>query len=124
MKAKSPAPDRPTLLTLDELADIESSLSPTPPQLLLLISMARNCLHALHAYQDRHALSIHAGLDRARARGTKMGRKPSPVSSVAIQALLDQHLSIRDIARELGASRSTIARRVAQLDGHDRILNE
>ena len=59
-----------------------------------------------------------AGLDAARARGRKGGRKPSldELQTREIKALLrDPHIHVTDVARRYGISRSTLYRYVGSV---------
>jgi DNA invertase Pin-like site-specific DNA recombinase len=60
---------------------------------------------------------VKAGLERARARGVRLGRPSAAADPDQIVALRRQGLSFRKIARELHCSRSTVIRRLAEV-GH------
>jgi DNA invertase Pin-like site-specific DNA recombinase len=60
---------------------------------------------------------VKAGLERARARGVRLGRPSAGADPDQIAALRSQGLSFREIARELHCSRSTVIRRLAEA-GH------
>lgn len=70
------------------------------------------------AKQERAQLQkrIMAGLDRARAAGKTLGRKPILVDAVKISELRAEHYSIRDIGLKLGLSRATVARNLERID--------
>ncbi len=55
---------------------------------------------------------VKAGLERARARGVRLGRPTVPAGSDHVVRLRSQGLSLGEIARHLGCSRSTIRRRL------------
>ena len=55
---------------------------------------------------------VVAGLDRARALGTRLGRPRALVEAPAIHELHQDGLSLRAIARRLGCSRATLRRRL------------
>jgi putative DNA-invertase from lambdoid prophage Rac len=56
------------------------------------------------------------GRETIRRRGIRVGRKPVAISEVAILALREKGMSVRQIAAELGESRATIGRRVQGLE--------
>jgi len=58
------------------------------------------------------SLRVRAGLERARAQGKKLGRPAAVVSTAALVRLKAEGLSVRQIARALEASPSTIERRL------------
>lgn len=58
------------------------------------------------------SLRVRAGLERARQQGKKLGRPAAVVSSAALVRLKAEGLSVRQIARALQASPSTIERRL------------
>jgi DNA invertase Pin-like site-specific DNA recombinase len=60
---------------------------------------------------------VTAGLDRARARGQRLGRPRARVDAVAIRALQGEGLSLGEIARRLKCSRPTIRRRLRAASG-------
>jgi DNA invertase Pin-like site-specific DNA recombinase len=53
---------------------------------------------------------VKAGLERARARGIRLGRPRVPVAAPELVNLREQGLSIGEIARRLRCSRSTVRR--------------
>jgi DNA invertase Pin-like site-specific DNA recombinase len=57
---------------------------------------------------------VKAGLERARARGVRLGRPSAAADPDQIAALRRQGRSFRNIAKELGCSRSTVRRRLAE----------
>jgi DNA invertase Pin-like site-specific DNA recombinase len=54
-----------------------------------------------------------AGLDRARARGVKLGRPPVQVDTARLIALHEQGMSVRKIGKALGIGGSTVCRLLA-----------
>jgi len=56
---------------------------------------------------------VRAGLRNARARGKKLGRPRLPVDAVKIGSLRSQGRSVREIAEELGYSRSLVHKTLA-----------
>jgi DNA invertase Pin-like site-specific DNA recombinase len=67
------------------------------------------------AKQERVRLSerVQAGLGRARAQGTVLGRPKAAVRPERVLRLKDQGLSLRQIAAETGVSAMTIQRIIA-----------
>jgi DNA invertase Pin-like site-specific DNA recombinase len=57
---------------------------------------------------------VKAGLDRARALGTRLGRPAAPARPEEVVRLHGQGLSLPDIARQLHCSRSTVRRRLRE----------
>ncbi len=57
---------------------------------------------------------VKAGLDRARARGVRLGRPTAGVQSDLVGALREQGLSLGEIADRLKCSRSTVRRRLSE----------
>jgi DNA invertase Pin-like site-specific DNA recombinase len=55
---------------------------------------------------------VVAGLERAKARGQKLGRPRVGVDAAAIRALQGDGLSLGEIARQLRCSRPTLRRRL------------
>jgi DNA invertase Pin-like site-specific DNA recombinase len=55
------------------------------------------------------------GRETIKARKIKVGPKKKPISIVVLQALLDQGMSLRKIAKEVGVSPATVMRRVRDL---------
>jgi DNA invertase Pin-like site-specific DNA recombinase len=56
---------------------------------------------------------INAGIARARAQGVKLGRPIAHVDKARIEELRKQGKSVRDIAKKLKTTRSTIMRRLS-----------
>jgi DNA invertase Pin-like site-specific DNA recombinase len=61
---------------------------------------------------------VKAGLERAKARGIRLGRPRVPVAAHELAALRAQGLSIGEIARRLRCSRSTVRRYLSTTLGH------
>jgi DNA invertase Pin-like site-specific DNA recombinase len=78
----------------------------------LLIAIA-----AFLARQERETMQarVKAGLDRARANGTPLGRRRILVDKSKIQKLRESGASIRAIANELKYSKGVIERAVAEI---------
>ena len=57
---------------------------------------------------------VKAGLDRARARGVRLGRRPAEATPVQVQALRVEGRSLGEIACALKCSRSTARRRLRE----------
>ena len=54
---------------------------------------------------------VMAGLNRTRAKGTRLGRPPMPAERVeAIRAMLRSGQSIREVARATGAGTASVQR--------------
>jgi DNA invertase Pin-like site-specific DNA recombinase len=58
---------------------------------------------------------VRAGLRRARAEGRRLGRPPVDVDPARLASVVRRRLSVRDAARELGISPSTVARLIRGL---------
>jgi DNA invertase Pin-like site-specific DNA recombinase len=58
---------------------------------------------------------VKAGLDRARAKGVRLGRPSARVAEDELASLWRAQLPLAEIARRMGASRSTIRRRLSVL---------
>jgi DNA invertase Pin-like site-specific DNA recombinase len=65
------------------------------------------------ARQERERIRerVKAGIARARASGRRFGRPRAIVDAGRVQQLLNQGLSVREIARQTGHSRATLTRR-------------
>jgi DNA invertase Pin-like site-specific DNA recombinase len=76
------------------------------------------------AKQERIRISerVRAGLDRARSRGKRLGRPRVVVDAARIGRLRTQGRTVRDIARELGYSRSLVHKTLAS-DASSRVAN-
>ena len=57
---------------------------------------------------------VKAGLDRARARGIRLGRPVAPATPDEVLVLTQQGLSLPEIAKRLHCSRSTVKRRLRE----------
>jgi DNA invertase Pin-like site-specific DNA recombinase len=75
-------------------------------------------LAAMFAELERSILieRVRAGMARARAEGKKIGRPMRAVDLAELARLRHQGLSIRRIARQLGAPSSTIAKRLREMN--------
>lgn len=71
------------------------------------------------AKQERIRISqrVKAGLETARAKGKRLGRPRVAVDATRIGRLRSQGRSIREIARELGCSRSVVHKTLAESRG-------
>ena len=58
---------------------------------------------------------VKAGLERARARGVRLGRRPATASPEEVRALRQEGQSLGEIARALRCSRSTARRRLREV---------
>src|SRR5207245_7757457 len=56
-----------------------------------------------------------AGLERAKAKGVRLGRPSALVPESRLQALQHQSLSVGEMARQLGVSRATVRRRLRDM---------
>lgn len=108
-----------TLLVLDRLTSdgvrvkslCENWLDPASPSYELLVPT--------WAYVARHeairlSQRVKAGLARAKAMGTVLGRRPIEVEVDKVLAAYLQHQSVRIVARLLGYSRSIVHRTISQ----------
>jgi len=61
---------------------------------------------------------VMLGLQRAKAQGVKLGRRPDgpPVDAEAVRRLRIKGMGLRAIAQELGSSKSTIHRTLADME--------
>ena len=60
---------------------------------------------------------VKAGLERARAKGVRLGRPTAEAQSGHVSALRKQGLSLGEIAQRLKCSRSTVRRRIFKSQG-------
>lgn len=90
---------------IDVISAREPWLDTTGPVRSLLVSV-----FAWVAEQERRRLveRTHAGLERARAKGVKLGRPRVAVSPIELEQI--SHLRVRAIAQKLRCSRSTVYR--------------
>src|SRR3989442_917987 len=58
---------------------------------------------------------VKAGLERAKAKGVRLGRPTARVPEGQLQALHQRRAPIGEIARQLGVSRATVRRRLRAL---------
>jgi DNA invertase Pin-like site-specific DNA recombinase len=61
---------------------------------------------------------VKAGLDRAKARGIRLGRPRVPMVAEELVALREQRLSVGEMARRLRCSRSTVRRYLSTALAH------
>lgn len=61
---------------------------------------------------------VKAGLERAKARGIRLGRPPVPLVAEELVALRAQGLSVGAMARRLRCSRSTVRRYLSKVPTH------
>lgn len=66
----------------------------------------------------RHIERVNAGLDNARRRGVKFGRKPVQIDQKALKKMVQADtFSAADVARAMGVSRTTAARAMRKVRG-------
>ena len=58
---------------------------------------------------------VKAGLERAKAKGVRLGRPLALVPESRLQALQHQRVPVGEMARQLGVSRATVRRRLRDL---------
>ena len=101
---------------LDELQIVGVSFVSLGEGIDLATPAGRLQLHILSALAEferaRMAERVSAGLARARAQGTRLGRPERVVSRAALASV--QGLSVRQAAKVLGVPRTTLQRRLAQ----------
>lgn len=99
---------------VEVLSAREPWLDTTGPVRSLLVSV-----FAWVAEQERRRLveRTHAGLERARARGVKLGRPKARVERAALELALRDGLTLRQAARRLGVGASTLYRELARDGG-------
>ncbi len=90
----------------------ETWFDPSSPVYGLLVSV-----FAWVAEQEAKRIRerVKAGLDLAKSRGVKLGRRQVPIDPQRLQALHAAGRSIREIARQLGAKPSTVYKRAREL---------
>lgn len=94
------------LVVLDQQID-----STTPSGRLLFILLAAIAEFERDLIRDR----VKAGLDRARAKGVRLGRPSARVAEDELEALWRAHVPLAEIARRMGTSPATIRRRLSAL---------
>lgn len=109
---------REILQTVYELADMDVTIVPVKSQTGPIHSSLGRLLWAIQAWyaefeNEERSQTIKAGMERARANGSPIGRPRVNVTASQIASLRAQGLSWRAIARELGIS-GTSARRYLQ----------
>jgi len=99
------------LVTLQDLTDLGVEFVSLRDNIDLTTSTGRLMMHILAAFGEFEASLIkervRAGLKAARTKGTKLGR-PIIIDVESVRLLRSQGLSITDIARRLGVSRSGV----------------
>jgi DNA invertase Pin-like site-specific DNA recombinase len=105
------------LVTLGrELATLGVDLVVLDQQIDTTTPSGRLLFHVLAAIaefeRDLIRERVKAGLERAKARGQRLGRPRARVEAAAIRALQGEGLSLGQIARRLGCSRPTLRRRL------------
>jgi DNA invertase Pin-like site-specific DNA recombinase len=103
---------RHLILLLDDLQALGVAFVSLAEGLDCTTPAGRLQLHVLGAIaefeRERIRERVRAGLARAKAHGTRLGRRPAPVSEAALLAVAS--LSLRDAARELGVSHTVVRR--------------
>jgi len=105
------------LVTLGrELADLGVDLVVLDQQIDTTTPSGRLLFHVLAAIaefeRDLIRERVKAGLERAKAKGVRLGRPTARVPEGQLHALHQQRASIGEIARQLGVSRATVRRRL------------
>lgn len=108
-----------TLLLLDRLTSCgvrvkslcESWLDPASPTYDLIVPVWAYCARAEAL---RVSTRVKAGLARAKAMGTMLGRRPIEVEVKKVLEAYAQHRSIRVVSNLLGYTRSIVHRTIAQ----------
>jgi len=54
-------------------------------------------------------------MERAKAAGVKFGRKPVSIDGAAVSRMMRESWSVREMAKALGASPSSVQRKVTEL---------
>lgn len=106
------------VLTLQELSDLGIEFVSLRDQIDLTTASGRLMLHLLSAFAEFEASLIRervkAGIAHAKAKGKRMGRPPVRCDSQALNALISRGASIREAARRLGISPTSVSRRVSK----------
>lgn len=66
--------------------------------------------------RDRLSERVKAGLDRARKKGQRLGRKPAEISDEALEKALEAGWSYREMSQAFRVGRATLSRRVKKLN--------
>jgi len=108
------------LVTLGrELAELGVDLVVLDQQIDTTTPTGRLLFHMLAAIaefeRDLIRERVKAGLERAKAKGIRLGRPIARVSEARLQMLQQERVSIGEIARRLGVSRATVRRRLRAL---------
>ncbi len=101
----------------DRLASRLASANNAPTPLTIVLvehqdSDGRRWVRALELLLEAR---VKAGLQRARARGVRLGRPTAAVEPSQLRSLQREGLSLGEIARRLQCSRSTIRRRLLEV---------
>lgn len=103
---------RHLILLLDDLQALGVAFVSLAEGLDCTTPAGRLQLHVLGAIaefeRERIRERVKAGLARAKAHGTRLGRRPAPVSEAALLAVAG--LSLREAARALGVSHTVVRR--------------
>lgn len=99
------------IATLQEFSDLGVDFISLKDNIDMTTSVGRLLMHMLGAFGEFEASLIRervrAGLNAARARGKRLGR-PKTIDSERIVSLRAEGLSIRQIAKTLGISKSSV----------------
>lgn len=68
------------------------------------------------AYSERLSHRVRAGMARAGAKGIHLGRERNLIDETELSQLKSEGLSIRKIAERTGVPRTTVARRLAEIE--------
>lgn len=106
------------ILSLQELTDIGVQFVSLRDQIDMTTPSGRLMLHIIAAFADFEAQVIkervRAGVAAAKARGQKLGRPPK-LDKFVILTMRQQGLSLGQIAKHLGTSRSAVAKSLKRL---------
>src|SRR5438445_1863068 len=95
-----------------DLVVLDQHIDTTTPTGRLLFHM----LAAIAEFErDLIRERVKAGLERAKAKGVRLGRPTARISEARLQMLQEERLPIGQIARQLGVSRATVRRRLRAL---------
>jgi DNA invertase Pin-like site-specific DNA recombinase len=103
---------RHLVVTLAELDQLQVGFVSINEGIDLGTPAGRLQMHILAAIAEferaRIVERVRAGLARARAQGTRLGRKPFEIADERFEAV--SHLSLREAARQLGVSKGVVQR--------------